>query len=353
MRSLYPIPGNKGDRKYDSHLYPALTATAIAEPFMGAASRSILYNHLPAYLGEINPAQRAIALAIHNANRYVVGYLEAYGLFWSGCEHLKDRVLSYAGKEKSQTLLKKEIPEIYEELTKNWKEIASIVYKWMHGTQDPRLAGYYAFCIRACFGNTMRLNPTGTRFNICWHVDKLLNADGYDPAQWVRKLQAIAWNPNVFDCWEDAISAVPNPESTYCLLDPPYMCSQSERMTPCYPNHSVTTKEGMDQTFALAIDSLAAALDRGFVNISVCNYFSDLLDASIKQLAADAGYQLTAVLMGECNTLGNSNGRRIHGDRVDKRLRPVEVIYQVTRAKKVQVGIERDRFSFDQIPLFN
>ena len=40
-------------------------------------------------------------------------------------------------------------------------------------------------------------------------------------------------------------------------------------------------------------------------------------------------------------------------DRVDKRKRPIEVIYHVTRAKKVQFNIERDRPLFDQIPLFN
>ena len=39
-------------------------------------------------------------------------------------------------------------------------------------------------------------------------------------------------------------------------------------------------------------------------------------------------------------------------DRVDKRPRPVEVIYQVSRTQKVQFNIERDRPSFDQIPLF-
>jgi len=34
-----------------------------------------------------------------------------------------------------------------------------------------------------------------------------------------------------------------------------------------------------------------------------------------------------------CNT---SNGRRVHGNRVDKRSRPVEVIYRLDRVKKQQ-----------------
>jgi len=334
--ALFPIPGSKVSRAYDRFLYPSMQATAICEGFAGGCGRSLRYYHLPTYLGEINPAQRAIALALHNSDQYIQGYQEACDRFWSGHSGSYAKVLSFAGLEKAQSALSVAIPEIYAALTANWRAIATDLYEWMHGTPDARLAGYYAFCIRACFGNVMRLNPKGTHFNVTWHVDKLQNACQYNPQQWLDGLRAIAWSPNVFDCWEEAIAAVPDPSSTFLLLDPPYICSDTAKMTPCYPGHQVTTKEGMATTFALAVDSLQAGLERGFESIAVCNYYDPDLNTAIQQLTSDAGYSASTHLLGECKALGNSNGRRVHGNRVDKRSRPVEVIYRLDRVKKQQ-----------------
>ena len=333
-QQLFPLPGSKASRTYDYYLYPPMNAKAICEPFMGACSSSIRYHHLPCYLGEINPAQRAIALALHNPQAYIEGYRDAENWFWYDLEDEQDLVLSFAGQEKAQSKLSVVIPEIYQALTVHWKQIVSELYQWMHSTPDPRLAGYYAFCIRACFGNVMRLNPKGTHFNVTWHVDKLQNACQYNPQQWLDGLRAIDWNPNVFDCWESAIASVPDPSSTWLLLDPPYACQKSERMTPCYPGHQVTTENGMSTTFKLATDSLLAALEREFKNIAVCNYDLPELDAAIQEMAASAGYVATKNIVGKCKALGNSNGRFKHGERIDKRSQPIEVIYQIRKTDK-------------------
>jgi hypothetical protein len=202
----------------------------------------------------------------------------------------------------------------------------------MQNGGNPKLAGYYAFCLRACFGNVMRLNPKGTHFNVKWHVDKLNQACLYNPQQWIDGLASMRWDPIVLPSWESAIAAVDNPEKTFLLLDPPYTCDhKTEKMTPCYSHHKITTQDGNNETFRLAIDSLKAGLERGFSSIAVCNYFVPRLDAEVCQLASDADYSCTPFLMGECNALGNSNGRRKYGNRVDGRARPVEVIYRIER----------------------
>jgi site-specific DNA-adenine methylase len=339
ITQLFPFPGAKGDSKYDRHLYPQLNATAICEPFAGSCARSIRYSHLPTYLGEINPAQRAIALALHNPQQYIDSYQEAHDRFWRMAAFDRIDILNFAGVKQSQKALKQHWGETYAVLTQNWKEIANDLFYWMHsGRHDVRMAGYYAFCIRACFGNVMRLNPKQTHFNVTWHVDKLKNACDYSPERWIEALQAKQWNPTVLNCWEEVIAAVPNPETTWLLLDPPYFVNGiTEKCTPCYSaGHTVTTQDGLEHVFKLAVDSLQAGLERGFTHIDCCNYYDPRLDAAMRQLTADAGYSITAHLMGECKALGNSNGRRVHGNRVDKRSRSVEVIYRISRAKQRQ-----------------
>lgn len=353
ITSLFPIPGGKGKAKYDRYLFPQLDATAMVEPFMGGASRSIRYRHLPTYLGEVNPAQRAIALALHNPQQYIDSYKEAHDRFWRMAWSDRQTILEmFAGAARSQKALKAILPKTYAVLTENWRKIVADLFYWMHSRVNPALAGYYAFCIRACFGNVMRLNPGGTHFNVTWHIDKLANACQYSPEAWVKALQSKRWNPTVLPCWEEAISAVPNPETTWLLLDPPYACAEDSKMTPCYLAHSVTTKQGMSTTFDLAVDSLKAGLERGFTQIDCCNYYSEALDTAIRQLAATAGYSLSVHLMGECNALGNSNGRRMHGHRVDKRKRPIEVIYRINRVKQQQwTGISVPAVKQEQLSL--
>lgn len=343
MDSLFPFPGNKSDRKYDATLYAPLDCHTIVEPFMGSAARSIMNcDRLSVILGEINPAQRAIALALQSPPNYQNGYGFAYRAFWDGLEDEQEKVLSFAGMEKSKTAVADAMPDVCEGLTKNWRSLCALIFDWMQNDPNhPLLAGYYAFAIRAAFGNVMRLNPRGTHFNVSWHVDKLAQACSYDPKQWINGLAAKRWDPTVLNCWEEAIEAVPDPGKVFLLLDPPYTCDhESETMTPCYTSHEVGTKERNNTTLQMAIDSLQAGLERGFHTIACCNYLVPELDAAIRQLSADAGYSLYSEVLGECNALGNSNGRRKHGQRVDGRKRPVEVIYRIERkpSRFVAVG---------------
>lgn len=219
-------------------------------------------------------------------------------------------------------------------------------------TGNSKLGGYYAFALRACFGNVMRLTPAGTHFNVSWHVDKLAQACAYDPQQWIDGLAAMRWDPIVLPSWEDAIAAVDNPSKTWALLDPPYLCDHAtEKMSPCYTHHEITTQDGNEKTLQLAIDSFQAVLERGFHTISVCNYFVPRLDAAVKQLSADAGYSLQSTEMGECGALGNSNGRRKHGQRVDGRARPVEVIYRIEKVPTKFFAVPQPR-QVEQLSIF-
>lgn len=334
IEQLFPLPGSKSASKYDAILYAPLDCHTICEGFQGSAARSLLYSDLlSVILGEINPAQRAIALALQSPQPYVDGYNEARDRFWSGLIGHQEKVLSFAGVEKSKSAVVEAMPDVCEGLTQNWRSLLSDIYQLMsHDPTNPLLPGYYAFAIRAAFGNVMRLTPSGTRFNVSWHVDKLYQACVYDPQQWVDELAAMRWNPTVLNCWEEAIEAATAPDKTFLLLDPPYLCDHvTEKMSPCYAFHEIGTEARAEVTFKLAIDSLKAGLERGFKAIAVCNYYVPKLDEAVQELATAAGYSCQPTLMGECNALGNSNGRRKHGNRVDGRSRPIEVIYRIER----------------------
>lgn len=335
VSQLFPFPGSKADRKYDRALYPSISDNAICEPFLGSAARSLMYcDRLRVYAGEINLAQREIAVALYNPEAYVHAYREAMARFWNGFETFRSRIFEYVGRERSQSALSAELPDLCAGLTQNWRAIAADVFQWMNDG-NPKLAGYYAFCLRACFGNVMRLNPRRSHFNIKWHVDKLNQACLYNPQQWIDKLSAMRWDPILMPDWESAIAAVENPEKCWLLLDPPYTFDyKTEKMTPCYVHHKITTQDGNDETFRLAIDSLKAGLERGFSSIAICNYFVPRLHAAIAKLVADADYSYSMFHMGRCDALGNSNGRLKHGNRMDGRARPTEIIYRIERMRR-------------------
>jgi len=308
-------------------LRPLPTQAEICEPFMGAAGVSVGIG-LPTTLGEINISQRAIAAVpscFWKSRRYVADYRTAQSEFLAGVD--LDRLFSYIGQEKSQTTLREQDPGIYDLLTERWHGLTSRLFAAV--SADEPEPGLYSFCQRSCFGNVMRLNPKGTAFNVSWHVDKLLSAVKFDPNHWTEWLYSRQWNPRVYSSWQDAIAAVKRPHECYLLLDPPYIEDEvsDRRMSPAYLNHFVTTDDGRAYTYSLAIDPICAALNRGFPLIHLTNYYSGKLDAEVTGLAHSAGYICNRQAIGVCGAMGNSNGRKIHGDRADTRPRPVEYVW--------------------------
>ena len=324
-KSLYPLPGGKNKSKYIM-LKPLITQTEICEPFMGAAGVSVGIG-LPSTLGEINISQRAIAAVpscFWQSRRYVADYHAAQSEFLAGVD--LDRLFSYVGQKKSQTVLREQDAGIYDLLNDRWHSLTSRLFAAV--SADEPEPGLYSFCQRSCFGNVMRLNPRGTAYNAPWHVDKLLNAVRFDPSHWAEWFYSRRWNPRVYSTWQDAIAAVKCPDRCYLLLDPPYIEDTNDRkMTPCYPGHKVTTQDGRAMTYALAVDPLRVALNKGFPLIHLTNYYSAKLDTEVTALAHDAGYICNRQAIGVCGALGNSNGRKIHGDRADTRPRPVEYLW--------------------------
>ena len=326
-KSLYPLPGGKGGKSKYAMLRPLPTQTEICEPFMGAAGVSVGIG-LPTILGEINVSQRAIATVpscFWKSRRYATDYRAAQSEFLAGVDLVK--LFSYIGQEKSQTTLREQDPGIYDLLTDRWHALTSRLFALV--SADEPEPGLYSFCQRSCFGNVMRLNPKGTAFNVSWHVDKLLNAVRFDPNHWAEWLYSRQWNPRVYSSWQGAISAVKRPNGCYLLLDPPYIEDEDDRkMTSAYVNHRVTTDDGRAYTYALAVEPLKVALNRGFPLIHLTNYYSAKLDSEVTQMAHDAGYICNRQAIGVCGAMGNSNGRKIHGDRVDSRPRPVEYCWE-------------------------
>ncbi|MGL5064985.1 MAG: hypothetical protein ACRC62_33880 [Microcoleus sp.] len=329
--SLYPIPGSKRAKKY-SLLRPSSDHAAICEPFMGGAARSLLAHPLPCYLGEINPAQRAISLA---PSRYPADFVEGYtvarermvdGLDWT-------EALTYVGRKAAQKHLKRDLPDLYDEGRKRWHSIKADLFT-IRDDEDGITAGATMFVMLAAFGNIIRLNPAGTNFNMSWHIDKLDQAMKFDPSQWVESFQSIEWAPNVYPCWQEALQAKPGAK-TYLLLDPPY-CVDGEihKMTPCYRDHVAGHAQIDEPTLKLSTESLEMAIELGYEAIHLCNYWSERLVDDITQILAGTSYHVTWHMMGKCGALGNSAGRLEHGERVDGRERPIEWIWEIQRERR-------------------
>jgi hypothetical protein len=325
IKNLYPLPGAKWRSKYD-FLKPLESQDRICEPFMGAACRSLI-NGLPATVGEINISQRAIAQAttrIRSQNQYIREYEESRRYFLDGID--TSLFVNYGQPGRGMDLFYAENPDIGAVLIDRWKNLATRLFAAVaEGDPSP---GLYSFCQRSCFGNVMRLDPSGEAYNISWHVCKLKSAINFAPIQWCERLKAQNWNPTVLNSWQEAIAAVKRPHRTYLLLDPPYIeeAGKDRKMTPCYPGHSVTGG-GRAKTYALSIDPIAAALNRGFPLIHFTNYYSAQLDADVSRMAHEAGYLCDRLTIGICGALGNSNGQYKHGDRADKRPEPIECLW--------------------------
>jgi hypothetical protein len=337
--SLYPLPGSKRAKKYNL-LRPSRHHFFNCEPFAGGASESIKYNLLPTYLGEINPAARAILVA---ARDFPEEFIESYtatrakmidGIDWTDA-------LTYVGRKAAQKHLKRDMPEIWHEGRRRWIGLK----KELWAIQDQvtgQTAGAAMFQILAAFGNIgFRMNPNETGFNISWHIDKLDQAMRFCPRQWVDFFQSINWSPNVFPSWQEAILAQPGP-NTYLLLDPPY-CVDGElhRMTPCYRDHKTGTTKMSEPTLELSTKPLLMALELGYTDIHLCNYWSDRLASDVQDILAGTSYNLTLHPMGKCGALGNSAGRLEHGNRQDGRDRPIEWIWEISRDSKARASFEQ------------
>jgi site-specific DNA-adenine methylase len=327
IESLFPIPGSKRGSKYAT-LRPAPRQSAICEPFMGGAAKSLEFGFLSPYLAEINPPQRKIA-RVPSSKKAITDYVKLYRQiasdFVDGID--VDQLLSYVKREQSMKALRAEIPGVAAVLDERWLPMKKRLFESVQADTDDQAAPY-SFMQRSCFGNVMRLNPKGTHYNVTWHVGKLSNALRFDPEAWCESLRSRQWNPKVFSNWEGAIAAVKSPYITWLLLDPPYIEADGDRkMTPCYPGHVVTTEEGREATYRLATEPLRMGLRRGFPLIHLCNYYSAKLDLEVTEMAYEYGYLCDRQMIGICQALGNSAGRYKHGGRVDARQKPTECIW--------------------------
>lgn len=324
ITSLIPIPGSKRAKKYD-FLQPLPFQKTICTPFMGGAAKE-LKTCLRAIVGESNAALRDIAQAPKYESS-IINFVREYqsALAYMVEDFPIDKILPYASVKQSQKQLRKYEPELAEILDFRWKTLCEKLWNSLENGES--CAGLYMFCVRACFGNVMRMNPKQTAFNVSWHVDKLRQALQFNPQFWCDSLVAQKWNPEIYPSWEQAIEAVDNVPDTWLFLDPPYIEQEGDRkMTPCYMNHFVTT-EARENTFRLATDSLELGCKRGFLKIDLCNYYSDRLNDVVYLLADLYDYSVEMTTVGVCGALGNSNGRMIHGERRDLRERPIEVVW--------------------------
>lgn len=108
-------------------------------------------------------------------------------------------------------------------------------------------------------------------------------------------------NLDLFDRWQDAITAIPRLAKAFVLIDPPYY----GKLEPCYPNH----RPQDSATLRLFLDSLQAALDHpGVYRVVGKNYGSDEMDREISKLRL-AGWHLSKETKGRMRVTGKG-GRK-------------------------------------------
>jgi hypothetical protein len=217
--------------------------------------------------------------------------------------------------ESRQRVFRSTYPELSAQLDLRWKaDLADLLLE--RSRSNP------LFMIRAAFGNILRLNPTGTAYNVSWHCEKLRRAI-------LSNIEPLDWNPVVSSDYIEAIRSVPEAkvERTYMLLDPPYLRPEGTKMTPCYPGHT----PNCESTRQLATHSLDSALSRGFPKVSLCNYWDSALDDQIKLTCMFWGYQVELQLLGTMDSFNTAKGRLVHGQRVDSRPKPIEAIWTIRK----------------------
>jgi hypothetical protein len=146
-------------------------------------------------------------------------------------------------------------------------------------------------------------------------------------------MSATPFDACIYDCWEKAIEAPPNPAGTMLILDPPYgVDTDVSKITACYLGHQISANGQNDTLLDLAIAPLKRAIGLGYQTIYLCNYRSSKLEEAIDQITA--GYTVTRHDFGECRSLGNSAGRLSHGNRKDGRKRGSEAIWAIISVGK-------------------
>jgi hypothetical protein len=319
LDQLYPLPGSKADAKY-SILSPDPDHAAICQPFMGSAARSLGCT-LPSYLGEINAAQRSIAMAWKYPDEFTAAYNDARDFL------IADLDVNLLANYTNQRPFNADHPEAFQTIVDRWKQMMALLFAELNA-ESIGLAGRYYFALKASFGQVMRLNPKGTGFNSAWHIDKLNGAIKFNPSDWCLRMALTPFDATVYDCWERAIEAPPNPAKTMLILDPPYgVDTEINKITACYLDHQISGAGQTDTLLNLAIAPLKQAIELGYQTIYLCNYRSAKLEEAIEQLTS--GFEVTRHDFGECRSLGNSAGRLSHGKRKDNRAKPVEAIWEI------------------------
>jgi hypothetical protein len=141
-------------------------------------------------------------------------------------------------------------------------------------------------------------------------------------------MSATPFDACIYDCWEKAIEAPPNPAETMLILDPPYgVDTDVSKITACYLGHQISANGQNDTLLELAIAPLKRAIELGYQTIYLCNYRRAKLEEAIDQITA--GCTVTRHDFGECRSLGNSAGRLSHGKRKDGRKRGSEAIWEI------------------------
>jgi site-specific DNA-adenine methylase len=303
MQPLFPYPGSKRRRCYHNILNPQPGATGICEPFAGSCATSLRLELPQVYLGEVNPSIRRI----YSMDSDFVASYRAQADFYRSLTEWQDKT------ESRQQVFRPRYPELSAQLDCRWKfDLADLL-----------TGGDWAnplFMIRAAFGNILRLNPTGTAYNVSWHCEKLRRAI-------LSKVEPLGWNPIISNDYVEAICSIPEDkvDRTYMLLDPPYLQPEGTKMTPCYPGHAPSR----ESTRQLAIGSLDLALSRGFPKVSLCNYWDSSLEDQIKEMCTLGGYRVEMQLLGTMDCFNTAKGRLVHGQRVDKKPKPIEAIWTI------------------------
>jgi len=271
-------PGNKRKRKYRAAIFDGdLCWGSIVEPFCGTGSTALYGYTNYRFLGESAPDVRAI-----------------WESWLSGQWHKVRESVRFAA-----TL----DPQHAWDTAKELYEI----------TEKPvQLAAASLILRKLAFGGVIRHNTQG-KLNVTWSSHKV---EAF--RNWAVSAPPVCPGITLRDSWEGAIAAWQDLEcqKSLVVIDPPYWLPYApgtERrgtglMTPAYAGH----RPHDDETLALCLEPLRqVASNPNAARIVVCNYYSDLLNTEIANIANRHNRRFTWKNFGVMEGLNHNKKQRV------------------------------------------
>lgn len=283
-------PGSK--RGYLSKLWDERDRVAVVEPFAGAAHYSferlsqgwvLAPKHV--FFGEQDASVRAVYETWICPEQHAAFYTRLE--FWR-------MEFCFCSTDSAWTALIKEFDE--------WQSASSL--------NAEQLAYFAAIALvirKLTFGGVVRAGASG-RLNVKYCARQVKQLIGWH----FEFPPTPSASVSILNDWQSAITAFKNSDlpSAEALIDPPYYAPRQKgrRCTAAYLDHEPHS----DRTRKLCTDAFSACIkDPKFRLINVTNYYSDVLDDELREIARDHGEKLERVDAGSLKSMNKSGAKKV------------------------------------------